>query len=86
LFESTENINFALQGTGKKVTVTGTGTFQFPKLTTTQRDTLTPEVGDVIYNITVGTIQVYVEVAAWNQQTITPIPGWVNLYTPPPEP
>ncbi len=45
---------------GKSLVIGGTtGTFRPPKLTTTQRDALTPTEGDVIYNTTVHALQTY---------------------------
>jgi len=82
--ESTENINLALIGSNKKAKVTGIGTFQLPRMTTTQRNSLSPEVGDMIYNFDVGTVQAYVGTTGFTEEG-EPIPGWVNLFQPPAE-
>ncbi len=73
---------------GDGSTIAGIGTFQLPKMTTAQRNNLTPEEGDMIYNFDVPTVQVYVGVSAWTSDPDNPetIPGWVNLFTPPPNP
>jgi hypothetical protein len=83
--ESQENIEFFLAGSNKKTKVTGIGTFQLPTMTTAERNTLTPEVGDMIYNFDAGSVQIYVDTVAWDSNG-NQIPGWINLYTPPPPP
>lgn len=60
------------------------GVFKLPNLTTTQRNALSPQFGDIIYNGTTSQVQVYVQIASYNG--FEPIPGWVNLYNPPPQP
>lgn len=60
------------------------GVFKLPTLSTTQRNALTPQFGDIIYNETTSQIQVYVAIASY--VSFAPAPGWVNLYNPPPAP
>lgn len=49
---------------------TTTSTFRLPKLTTTQRDALTPVVGDMIFNVTLNRPQVYLD---------APDLGWTSM-------
>jgi phage tail protein X len=60
------------------------GVFQLPGLTTTQRNALTPQLGDIIYNETTSQVQVYVGIASY--VSFVPTAGWVNLYNPPAAP
>lgn len=56
-----------------RVTVTQSP-FKLASFTTTQRDTLTPEFGDTIYNSETGKVQAYVG------DTGDSTPGWVDLH------
>ena len=81
--------------TNRKVVINGIGTLRLPTLSNAERDQLTPEVGDIIYNFNASSVQIYVGIVSWTQDPNPegtpnfqpePIPGWVNLYTPPPPP
>lgn len=86
IVETSNGLNVALT-TNKKFKITGFGTFTLPLvLSNTERAQLTPTVGDMIYNQTESTIQVYVGIVSWAGNPAQPVPGWINLYTPPPAP
>lgn len=59
---------------------------RLPVLTTSERDGITPQIGDIIFNSTEGTVQVYVSISTWEGSPAEPVPGWTNLFEPPPEP
>jgi hypothetical protein len=61
------------------------GVLRLPVLTTTQRNALTPQFGDITYNQTTSQVQVYVQISAYDGNG-APVNGWVNLYNPPPAP
>jgi len=67
-----------------KFKISGKGTFQLPTLLTAERDALTPEAGDMIYNVEVGTVQAYAVTGYTGGGS--QILGWVNLYDPPAPP
>ena len=79
--ESTEDVNFIMSN-NRKVKMSGVTAFQLPRITATQRNSLTPEIGDMIYNFDEGTVQAYVGTTGFTEEG-DPIPGWINLYTPP---
>jgi hypothetical protein len=86
IIETANGFNVALT-TNKKFRITGFGTFTLPiVLSNTERAQLTPTVGDMIYNQSESTIQVYVGIVSWAGNPAQPVPGWINLYTPPPAP
>lgn len=87
IVEPSLNVVFALGNSTRKVKVTGIGALQLPNITTSQRNTFTPEVGDIIYNSDVSSVQMYVAIAGWTGDVPpNPIPGWITLYTAPPPP
>lgn len=57
------------------------GVFKLPSLTTTERNALSPQFGDIIYNESTSQVQIYVAIAGYN--TGEPFAGWVNIYNPP---
>lgn len=83
--DADQDVNFFISQ-NKKVKLTGTGCLQLSKLTTAQRNAFTPEVGDIIYNVDLSTVQIYVGITAWTGDPPVPVPGWISLYTPPDPP
>jgi hypothetical protein len=78
--------NQGLLGDGSTIT-SSNGLTQLTRLTTAERDELTPLAGDIIYNISESSVQVYVDIVDWSSDPIPePIPGWTNLYTAPVSP
>lgn len=77
------NINLTA-GTATSRVAIFQGVFKIPVLTTTQRNALSAQFGDIIYNNTTSQVQIYVAIASYSG--FEPVAGWVNLYNPPPEP
>jgi hypothetical protein len=84
--ETNSDIILAMTTANKKVKISGFGTLRLPVLNNLQKNALTPEEGDMIYNQEESTVQIYVGITNWASNPIEPVPGWVNLYTPPPPP
>ena len=82
VLETDNDINLAITTPNRKVKITGFGAFRLPVLDNAQKNNLTPEQGDVIYNQEESTVQVYVGTIGFTEEG-DPIPGWINLYTPP---
>jgi len=87
IIEPSTNVVFSLGNSTRKVKVTGVGSLRLPDITTAQRNSFTPEFGDIIYNSDVSSVQMYVAITGWTGGVPpAPIPGWVTLYTSPPAP